>query len=387
MRIARLCALAALCCAPAACKKNAPPHTVGLALDVGGRGDQSFNDGTLRGLEAMAAGLRHTARGYEPLPDAEYQKLLGPLALPHLGIPRPIVLQGKAQEDYEPNLRLLVDQGAELVVAVGFMMEAATRKVARDNPRAKFLLIDSPVLDESGKPITLQNVRAVVFREHEGSFLAGALAGELTRTGKVGFVGGMQLPLIQKFEVGFRAGVRTVNPAAARDLLVAYTGTFDDERKGVEVGQDLYRRGCDIVFHGAGLDGLGVIKAAQQAGRWVIGVDSDQSHVAPHNVLTSMIKHGDLAVYQAVRDTVNGTFTGGDVVLGLGDGGVGLAPLGGDADPAVTPAVRAAALRDVELLRKAVISGRIGVPATPQELARFDPPPPEALGLAAARAP
>ena len=387
MRLARLCALAALCCAPAACRKNAPPHTVGLALDVGGRGDQSFNDGTLRGLETMAAGLRYTPRGYEPIPDAEYQKLLGPLALPHLGIPRPIVLQGKAQEDYEPNLRLLVDQGAELVVAVGFMMEAATRKVARDNPRAKFLLIDSPVLDDAGKPITLPNVRAVVFREHEGSFLAGALAGELTRTGKVGFVGGMQLPLIQKFEVGFRAGLRMVNPAAAREVLVAYTGTFDDERKGIEVGQDLYRRGCDIVFHGAGLDGLGVIKAAQQAGRWVIGVDSDQSHVAPRNVLTSMIKHADLAVYQAVRDAVNGSFAGGDVVLGLRESGVGLSPLGGEADAAVTAVARAAALKDVEVLRAAVISGRIVVPATPQELARFDPPPPEALGLARAREP
>src|SRR2546423_1333878 len=215
MRLARLCALAALCGAPAACKKSAPPHTVGLALDVGGRGDQSFNDGTLRGLEMMAAGLRYTPRGYEPIPDAEYQKLLGPLALPHLAIPRPIVLQGKAQEDYEPNLRLLVDQGAELVVAVGFRMEAATRRVARDNPRAKFLLIDSPVLDDSGKPITLPNVRAVVFREHEGSFLAGALAGELTRTGKVGFVGGMQLPPLPKFQVGFRAGGGMVNPPAA----------------------------------------------------------------------------------------------------------------------------------------------------------------------------
>src|SRR3954463_7623386 len=93
-------------------KKKQVPRTIGLALDVGGRGDQSFNDGTLRGLEAMAAGLRYTPRGYEPLPDAEYQKLLGTLALPHRGTPRPIVLQGKAQEDYEPNLQLLVDQGA-----------------------------------------------------------------------------------------------------------------------------------------------------------------------------------------------------------------------------------------------------------------------------------
>src|SRR5438067_13556446 len=382
-----ICALALL----GGCKKKQAAHTIGLTLDVGGRGDQSFNDGALRGLEVMAAGLRYTARGYERLGEEEYRSMLAPdlrgQPYPHLAIPPPLVLSGKAQEDYEPNLQLLVDQGAELVVAVGFLMEPATRKVARDNPRAKFLLIDSPVLDDAGKATALLNVRAVVFREHEGSFLAGALAGELTRTGKVGFVGGMQLPLIQKFEVGFRAGVRTVNPAAASAVLVAYTGSFDDERKGIEVGQDLYRRGCDIVFHGAGLDGLGVIKAAQQTGRWVIGVDSDQSHVAPRNVLTSMIKHADLAVYQAVRDAVNGTFTGGDVVLGLRESGVGLSPLGGDADPAVTPAARALAMKDVEVLRAAVISGRIVVPATPQELARFDPPPPEALGLARAREP
>src|SRR5712692_3770932 len=342
LRILGICTLMLFC----GCKKKQVAHTIGLALDVGGRGDQSFNDGALRGLETMAAGLRYTAHGYEPLSDADYAALL-PADLqgrtfPHLGNPQPLVLQGKAQEDYEPNLQLLVDQGSELVVAVGFLMEPATRKVARDNPRAKFLLIDSPVLDDTGKPTTLPNVRAVVFREHEGSFLAGALAGELTRTGKVGFVGGMQLPLIQKFEVGFRAGLRTVNPAAARDVLVAYTGSFDDERKGVEVGQDLYRRGCDIVFHGAGLDGLGVIRAAQQAGRWVIGVDSDQGHVAPRNVLTSMIKHADVAVYHAVRDAVNGSFTGGDVLLGLAEGGVGRAPLGGDAAPRGPGAARGA---------------------------------------------
>src|SRR5207237_2773927 len=164
----------------------------------------------------------------------------------------PIVLSGKAQEDYEPNLQLLVDRGVELTVAVGVMMEPATRAVATKNPDSKFLLIDSPVLDAKGRPTTLPNVRAVVFREQEGSFLAGALAGELTQTGKIGFVGGMQLPLIKKFEAGFRTGLKTVNPAAAASLLVAYTGTFDDERKGVEVGQDLYARGCDIVFHAAG---------------------------------------------------------------------------------------------------------------------------------------
>ncbi len=352
------------------CKTQKAQHTIGLALDVGGRGDQSFNDGALRGLETMAAGVRYTARGYEPVPDAAYQQL--ELHPPHLALPKPLVLSGKAQEDYEPNLQLLVDQGSELVIAVGFMMEPATRAVAARNPAAKFLLLDSPVLDASGKPVVAPNVRSVVFKEHEGSFLAGALAAELSRTGKIGFVGGMQLPLIRKFEVGYRAGARSVAPHV--EVLVAYTGTFDDEKKGVEIGQDLYGRGCDIVFHAAGLDGLGVIKAAQQANQLVIGVDSDQAQVAPKNVLTSMVKHVDAAVYGAAKDLLEGHFTGGDLVLGLKEGGVGLAPLGAGADPG--------ALADVEKLKDAIIAGKILVPATLDELAKFQAPSPATLGLA-----
>ena len=350
------------------CRKSHAPNTIGLALDVGGRGDQSFNDGALRGLEIMAAGLRYTAHGYEPLDDAAYRRLLPPDlsagSFPHLGIPRPLVLSGRAQEDYEPNLQLLVDQGADLVVAVGFMMEPATRAVAARNPNSRFLLIDSPLLDGNGKPTVAPNVRALVFREQEGTFLAGAVAGLLTQA-KVGFVGGMQLPLIRKFEAGFRAGVRKVNPGT--EVLVAYTGTFDDERKGIEVGRDLYARGCDIVFHAAGLDGLGVIKAAEQTGKLVIGVDSDQAHVAPRNVLTSMIKHVDTALYLAVKDVVQRQFSGGDVVLGLKDGGVGLTPLG----PMIPAARREAVLAEIERLRAGIIAGRIAAPATLDELARF----------------
>src|SRR5512140_3225666 len=162
------CALALL--SGSGCKKKQSAHTIGLALDVGGRGDQSFNDGALRGLELMTAGLRYTAHGYEPLPDGEYDQALPPdlrgQPFPHLGIPAPLVLSGKAQEDYEPNLQLLVDQGVELVIAVGFMMEPATRAVAARNPGARFLLIDSPVLDAAGKPTTVPNVRALVFKEN-----------------------------------------------------------------------------------------------------------------------------------------------------------------------------------------------------------------------------
>ena len=366
------------------CKKSLPPHTVGIALDVGGRGDQSFNDGALRGLEAMAAGVRSTAHGYEPLNDLDYQALLPAdlMPVPHLPIPTPLVLSGKAQEDYEPNLQLLIDQGVELTIAVGFMMEPAVRAVSARNPNAKFLLLDSPVLDDAGKkPVARPNVRAVTFREQEGSFLAGALAGELTRSGKIGFVGGMQLPLILKFEAGFRAGVRAVNPAAEKNMLVAYTGTFDDEKKGVEDGSDLYARGCDIVFHAAGLDGLGVIKAAERAHKLVIGVDSDQSKVAPHNVLTSMVKHVDIAVYTAVADELAGHFTGGDQSLGLKESGVSLSPIGGDVIPEISNEAKAGAIADVEKLRAAIVDGRIVVPATIAELGSFSALRPETFNL------
>jgi basic membrane protein A len=368
----------------AGCKKPLPPHTVGIALDVGGRGDQSFNDGALRGVEGLAAGVKSTAHGYVSLTDAEYAAIVPSdlSAVAHLPIPPPLVLSGKAQEDYEPNLQLLVDQGVELTIAVGFMMEPAVRAVSLRNPNAKFLLLDSPVLDETGKkPVVRPNVRAVVFREQEGSFLAGVLAGELTRTGKVGFVGGMQLPLILKFEAGFRAGVRAVNPDAEKNMLVAYTGTFDDEKKGVEVGGDLYAKGCDIVFHAAGLDGLGVIKAAEKAHKLVIGVDSDQSKVAPHNVLTSMVKHVDVAVYQGISDQLAGKFAGGDVTLGLKEGGVGLAPLGGDAIPEITNEMKAGAIADINKLTQAVITGRITVPATIADLGPFQPVSPEMYSL------
>src|SRR5262249_8780731 len=144
-----------------------------------------------------------------------------------------------AQEDYEPNLQLLADEGVSLIIGVGFMMENAVNVVARRNPNAKFLLIDSPLLDAQGRPYILPNVRTVVFREEEGSYLVGALAGLVTQTGRVGFVGGMEIPLIKKFEAGFRAGVSTTNPKAARDLLVIYPGTFDNVATGKQVAEDL----------------------------------------------------------------------------------------------------------------------------------------------------
>ena len=373
-------------CAVSACKKkDADPQpekpaeapkakvlTVGLVTDVGGRGDQSFNDSALRGLEAWAAGAKYSGGAYQPLNDAERSTQIPPELTAEISkLPvKPLVLQSKAQEDYQPNLQLLVDQGASLTIGTGFMLENAVEAIARANASSKFLLIDSPILDASGAVQAMPNVRTVVFREEEGSFLVGALAGLVAKK-TVGFVGGMEIPLIKKFEAGFRAGVKTTNSTAT--VLIQYTGNFDNVTAGKQAAQDLIAKGAEVVFHAAGSDGNGVIQAvkeARAAGKQVfaIGVDSDQSHLAPEAVLTSMVKRVDLAVWRASKDLVEGKFTSGDVVMGLKEGGVTYAPV------TVEFEKKAESLAKVEALRARVIAQEIRVPSNQQQFEAFTAP-------------
>lgn len=383
-------ALAALLCACS--KKEEPPPAgaqgtttapqpakstvpVGLVIDVGGRGDHSFNDAALRGLELYAAGKRYEGGKYVDASPEEVRKSLPPhltsiaSTIQPLSV-KPMVLQSKAQEDYAPNLQLLVDQGAQLTIGNGYMLANAVRTAAQENPKSQFLLIDSQVLDAQGKALKLPNVRTVLFKEQEGSFLVGALAGLVTKSNKVGFVGGIEVPLIQRFEVGFRAGVKTTNPQAAQTLMAVYTGSFNNMAAGKQVAQDLIAKGADILFHAAGADGIGVIQAvkeARSAGKsvYAIGVDSDQSHVAPDAILTSMMKHTDLAIYQATKDLVDGKFSGGEQVLGLKENGVGMAEVRLDFPG------KAEALQKVDALRQRIVAGQIQVPAMPADLASF----------------
>ncbi|ATB43514.1 ABC transporter [Cystobacter fuscus] len=366
--------------APTAAAPSATPEApkakdlkVGLVTDVGGRGDHSFNDSALRGLELWAAGKKvESGRYVDASPEelkATLQQDLTSRGIAPVGV-TPVVLQSKVAEDYEPNLQLLVDQGVALSVGVGFMLEGAVETVAKRNPDAKFLLIDSPIVGADGKPYTLPNVRTAVFREEQGSYLVGALAGLATQVGKVGFVGGIEVPLIKKFEAGFRAGVAATNPKAT--VLVNYTGSFDNVSAGKQVAQDLVSKGADVIFHAAGSDGLGVIQSVKEARAakknvFVIGVDSDQSPLAPEAMLTSMVKRVDLAVYEAVRDLREGKLTGGDVVLGLKEGGVTYAPV------RVEFPGREAALQKVEELRAKIVAGEIDVPSHPSQLAPAKP--------------
>lgn len=361
----------ALCACRSRDKDTSPKGpVVGLVTDVGGRGDQSFNDSALRGLEAWAANMKSVDGKYVALSASERAALVPPeLNVAPLGI-KPVVVQSKAQEDYQPNLQLIVDFGADLIVGVGFMLENSVEAVAKENPQSRFLLIDSPVMDAKGTLAPLPNVRTVVFKEEEGSFLVGALAGLVAR-GKVGFVGGMEIPLIKKFEAGFRAGVRTTNPGA--EVLIQYTGSFDNVAHGKQAAQDLVAKGCEVIFHAAGSDGNGVIQAVKEARAagsnvFVIGVDSDQSHLAPDAVLTSMVKRVDYAVWQSANDLKNGAFAAGDSAMGLKEGGVTYAPVRVDVPE------KAAMLAHVEALRAKVVAGQVKVPSNTTELERFKPP-------------
>lgn len=337
---------------------------IGLVLGLGGRGDQSFNDSALRGLELWAAGLKYEEGTYKEATPEERQASLEPeLArreppITPLGI-TPSVLQSQVQEDYEPNLQLMVEQDVSLIVAVGFMLENAVELAAQRNPGKQFLFVDSPLLTAQSEPYTLPNVRTVTYRAEEGCFLAGALAGLVTKGGKIGFVGGMEIPLVKQYEAGFRAGVAATNPKAT--LISNYTGSFTNFAVGKQVGQDVVAKGADVIFAAAGVDGLGAIQAVKEArdqGRavYVIGVDSDQFHLAPKAMLTTVLKRVDLTVYEGVRDRVQGRFQGGSQVLGLKEGGIALAPVRLDFPG------KEEALRKVDELKAKIISGEIKIP-------------------------
>lgn len=347
-----------------------PVIKIGLVTDVGGRGDKSFNDSALRGLEAWGAGLKMVAgEGYQPLTDEEYNKSITEEApdLIDRGIKKydiePLVLESKANEDYVPNLKKLADEGCKLVIGVGFMLTDAINEVAPQYPGTYFMLIDGFI--ENPPP----NVVCYLFKEQEGSFLVGSLVGLMTKKNIVGFVGGMDLYIIHKFEYGYKAGVLTVNPKAK--VLSGYTGNFTSADDGQKIAKQQFDAGADIVYHASGACGIGVIKEAQARGEgfFAVGVDSDQDYMAPGRVLTSMIKHVDYAVWLSIDSVVNNTFKPGHVVLGVKEGGVGISPLKYTKDIIPTEV-----LNKVDTLKKMISDGQIVVPDEKEPFEKFVPP-------------
>jgi basic membrane protein A len=315
---------------PAAEPKTASkPLKVGVVFDSGGRGDKSFNDSAWAGVER---------------------------AQKEFGI-EPKTIESKAEKDYEDNIRGLAEQGCDIVFAVGLAQDKGLKAVAPEFPNVKFGIIDGNVEGP--------NVRSMQFAEHEGSFLAGYAAGLATRSGKVGFVGGMSIPLIKKFEAGYVAGVKAANPKA-EVLPAKYTESWVDVNLGKAAANVLFQQGADVVYHASGRCGLGVIEAAKDNKKLAIGVDSDQDDVAPGFVLTSMIKRVDEAVYRTIADVAAGKFTPGVVAYDLKSSGVGLSKFAHTVDR-----LGADGLARIEAAKKKIEDGTWVVPQDQAALQDF----------------
>ena len=312
---------------------------VGLVLGSGRRGDRGFNDAAVAGLAAAARELNaDTAVSAESV-DAG---------------PGPLREQAQA--------------GRDLVVGVSFMASEPAFALAREHPDVNFAVLDyTPVADAQGRAMAPPpNLAGITYRAEEGAFLAGALAGLMTRTGQVGFVGGMDSPLIHTFQAGFAAGVLRVCPTCR--VAVDYAGTtgaaFNDPARGYAMATAQYGAGADVIFHASGGTGMGVFRAARETGRWVIGVDVDQWDQAPGRVLTSITKRLDVSLLGVVRDQARGRFRGGVVSQGLAEEAIGWV-----VDERNRPLIPDDVYNRVETLRQAIIAGLIQVPRVPERAA------------------
>lgn len=313
--------------------------TVGVALDVGGLGDKSFNDAAKAGLDqAIADGL---------VCEENTQ----------------FVESDNTGSNRDENVQALADEGYNLVVGVGFAFSEGVAGIAADYPDTNFAVVDgfANAVDD-----TLTNVADLTFKEHEGSFLVGAAAAEFCQCDTIGFLGGQTGPLIEKFEAGYTAGAKAVNPDV--EVLVEYIGddttAFVNDVKGEALSTKMYDGGAEIIYHAAGLSGAGLFRAAVEADKPAIGVDSDQYlTAAPEEqplILTSMLKRVDTAVYNAIAQTGEGEFVTGFQVFGLADEGVGYSQSN-------TELMTADLIELVDGYAEQIIAGDIVVPETPDE--------------------
>lgn len=288
-----------------------------VIFDMGGKFDKSFNESAYRGVERWK---QETGKNY---------------------------LEFEISNDTQrvQAIRRMAERGANPIISIGFAQASALTQVAKAFPKTQFAIIDAAVV--------APNVQSVLFKEHEGSFLVGAMAVLTSKTGKVGFVGGMDIPLIRKFQCGYEQGAKTANPKA--EVFSNMTGTtstaWNDPTRGGELAKAQFAKGSDIVFAAAGGTGSGVYQAAKDAGKLAIGVDSNQNHLQPGTMLTSMVKRVDVAVYNVLKG-----FQPGVQHLGLKEGGVDYAM-----DTNNAKLVNAAVKTKVDAYKADIISGKIKV--------------------------
>ena len=288
-----------------------------VIYDMGGKFDKSFNEAAYRGLQ-------------------QYKKETGKPALE-------FEITNETQR--EQAMRRMAERGANPIIATGFSQGAPVEKVSKEFPKINFTVIDTVV----DRP----NVQSVLFKEQEGSFLVGMIAALTSKTGKVGFIGGMDIPLIRKFVCGYEQGAKYANPKA--EVFVNMVGTtgaaWNDPARGGELARSQFAKGADVIFAAAGGTGMGVYQAAKDSGKYAIGVDSNQNHLQPGTMLTSMVKRVDVAVDHALRD-----FKPGKQVLGLKEGGVDYA-LDQYNEKLIAPDVK----KKVDAAKADIIAGKIKV--------------------------
>ena len=293
-----------------------------VVFDMGGKFDKSFNQGVYNGIEKFRKETGISYREFEVTNETQR----------------------------EQALRKMAQRGADPVLGIGFAQAPALAKVAKEFPKTRFAIIDMVV--------DLPNVQSIVFKEHEGSFLVGVLAAMASKTGKVGFIGGMDIPLIRRFACGYEQGVKFQN--AKDEVLQNMTGTtpaaWNNPTKGGELARSQFDRGADVVFAAAGGTGVGVLQAAKDSGKLAIGVDSNQNHIHPGTILTSMLKRVDVAAYNVFKSAKDGSWKPGIQVLGLAEDGVGWA-LDENNAALISDGMRAR----VEQVKADIIAGKVKV--------------------------
>ena len=319
--------------APAASSTEAAPAEetakikIGMVTDVGGVNDKSLNQTSWEGLQALAAEDSRFEVNY---------------------------LESKTDADYQTNINTFIDEGYDLIISVGYMLADATRAAAEANPDQKFAIIDDDSID-------LPNVACLMFAQEQASYLVGLVAGSVTESKTVGYVQGMVSDSMNKFGVGFISGVLAVCPDAT--VLQYNANNFGDSAGGSTAAKDMITKGADVIYHAAGGTGMGVIEACNEEGIWAIGVDTDQSILAPDHVITSAMKRVDVASQDISKAVADGSFTAGTHMYDLSNGGVDLAP--------TRDHIPADVLTVVEQAKADIIAGKITVPTAAADVPEF----------------
>ena len=320
-----LCMMFAMCATASAADAKIK---VGMVTDVGGVNDKSFNQTSWEGLQALAAEDDSCEVNY---------------------------IESKTDADYQTNINTFIDEGYDLIISVGYMLADATRAAAEANPDQKFAIIDDDTCAD------LPNVACLMFAQEQASYLVGLVAGSVTQSKTVGYVQGMVFPSMNKFGVGFISGVLAVCPDAT--VLQYNANNFGDSAGGSTAAKDMITKGADVIYHAAGGTGMGVIEACNEEGIWAIGVDTDQSILAPDHVITSAMKRVDIASQDISKAVKDGKFVSGVHLYDRSNGGVDLAP--------TRTHIPADVLTVVEQAKADIIAGKITVPTLAEEVPEF----------------